>query len=272
MKPLRNKYKNRRGLAAPVSLLLILFSLTMVSTVAYSFSLSQIENRKQDLNLNAAELKNLDLEASISNNAWKPGSIMITTFSNYGGQFKVETTENHLQLNATMNTTVVTLYDNPTGRYIYELPSTVVGHYGRWFRGDERAIVNQTASLQAQVNVGAGDEFQELITRYRPTVSSSLGDLTGGRRVNKIRVYIINLNGSNALLTGGEFRVKATVDSVTVVTQNYDIDAAITSIKLSAELAGITDSVDIPITSGPSGSTIKYELVISNVILMEVIL
>jgi len=30
--------------------------------------------------------------------------------------------------------------------------------------------------------------------------------------------------------------------------------------------------VDIPITSGPSGSTIKYELVISNVILMEVIL
>jgi len=268
VKPLSNKYNNRRGLAAPVSLLLILFSLTMVSTVAYSFSLSQIENRKQDLNLNAAELKNLDLEASISNNAWKPGSIMITTFSNYGGQFKVETTENHLQLNATMNTTVVTLYDNPTGRYIYELP----GHYGRWFRGDERAIVNQTASLQAQVNVGAGDEFQELITRYRPTVSSSLGDLTGGRRVNKIRVYIINLNGSTALLVGGEFRVKATVDSVTVVTQNYDIDVAITSIKLSAALAGITDSVDIPIISGPSGSTIKYELVISNVILMEVIL
>ena len=272
MKPVRNIFKNRRGLAAPVSLLLILFALTMVSTVAYSYSLSQIENRKQDLNLNAAEIKNLELETSISNNVWQPGTIRIVSFSNYGGQFKVQPTGNNLQLNATMNTTVVNLFDSPTGRYIYELPSTLVGHYGRWFRGDERAIINQTASIQAQVSVGAGNEYQELITRYRPTVSSSIGDLSAGRRVNKIRIYIINLNSSTALQSSGEFHIKAAVEDVTIVTQSYDLDAAITNITLSANLAGITDHVDIPITAGPSGSTVQYELVISNVILTEVIL
>jgi len=272
VKPVRNNFRNRRGLAAPVSLLLILFALTMVSTVAYSYSLAQIENRKQDLNLNAAERKNLELETSISTTAWQPGAIRITSFSNYGGKLKIQPSGNNLQLNTTMNTTVVTLFDSSTGRCIYELPSTVVGHYGRWFRGDERAITNQTASVQAQVSVGAGTEYQELNTRYRPTVSSSLGELTVGRRVNKIRIYIINLNSSTSLQSSGEFHIKAAVEDVTIVTQRYDLDASITSITLTADLAGVTDSVEIPITPGPSGSTVHYELVISSVKLTEVII
>ena len=171
-----------------------------------------------------------------------------------------------------MDTTVVTLFDSPTGRYIYELPSTVVGHYGRWFRGDERAITNQTASVQAQVSVGAGSEYQELNTRYRPTVSSSIGDLEAGRRVNKIRIYIINLNSSTSLQSSGEFHIKSTAEDVTIVTQSYDLEASITSITLTADLSGVTDSVEILLTVGPSGSTIQYELVISNVKLTEVII
>lgn len=272
MKPVRNLIKNRRGLAAPVSLLLILFALTMVSSVTYSYGLSQIEKRKRDLNLKAAEIKNLELENTIGSNAWQPGSIKITAFSNYGGQFRLDPIGNNLQLNVTINTTVFTLYNSPTGKYVYELPSIEVSHYGRWFRGDERAIVNQTTSEISQVSVVIGDEHQELISRYRPTVSTSISDLIGGRRINKIRIYIINLNGSNAIQLEGEFYVKSIVKNVTVVTQDYDLDASISSITISANLAGVTDSIEIPITNGPLGSTIRYEFIISNIKLSEVIL
>jgi len=43
-------------------MLLILFSLTLVSTIAYTYSLNHLENRKEDLKLYAAEEKMLDVE------------------------------------------------------------------------------------------------------------------------------------------------------------------------------------------------------------------
>ena len=62
----------RHGLAASVSLLLILFSLTIVSTIAYSYALGAIGSRKQDLKLVAAEEKMLDIESAISAVVWSP--------------------------------------------------------------------------------------------------------------------------------------------------------------------------------------------------------
>jgi hypothetical protein len=77
-----------RGLAAPVSLLLIVFSLTMISTVAYNYALRQIDNRKEDLKLVAAEEKMLDLEEAITSTAWTPSGSRTLAFSDYGGQLR----------------------------------------------------------------------------------------------------------------------------------------------------------------------------------------
>ena len=196
---------------------------------------------------------------------WAPGSIRTISYSNYGGKLRVEPTENHLELNATLGDTKVTLIDSPTGRTAYELPSTVVGHLGRWLAGDERAIVNQTASTQTQASVGVGSQYQELYVRYRPQASSSTGDITGERRVNVIRIYIINLNSSSPLQTSGELYVKAECVSVTNSVQSYDLNASVSSVTISSELDGVTDSVEIPLTLGASGSTVRLETVISSV-------
>jgi hypothetical protein len=78
----------RKGLAAPVSLLLIVFSLTLVSTVAYNYALRQIDNRKEDLKLVAAEEKMLDLEEAITSTAWTPSGSRTLAFSDYGGRLR----------------------------------------------------------------------------------------------------------------------------------------------------------------------------------------
>ncbi|TEU11272.1 hypothetical protein E3J20_03065 [Candidatus Bathyarchaeota archaeon] len=262
---LKGIFDRRRGLAAPVSLLLILFSLTLVSTVAYNYAVRQIGNRKEDLKLVAAEEKMLGLEEAISFTAWSPGASKAVAFSDYGGQLRVEPGGSHLLVNLTMDGSTYTVFDSDTGRFIYELPSTVVGDLDRWLRGDQRVIVNQSTAYQALMRVETGSEYQELVGRYRPLVSSSLGDVSGGRRINNVRIYIVNLNASEAIQSGGEFHVKVTCENVTTVVNSYDLGVTVTTMDILADLDGVQRTVAVPITVGASGSTVRVEVVVCHV-------
>jgi hypothetical protein len=262
---LKGLFNRRRGLAAPVSLLLILFSLTLVSTVAYNYAVRQIGNRKEDLKLVAAEEKMLGLEEAISFTAWSPGASKAVAFSDYGGQLRVEPGGSHLLVNLTMDGSTYTVFDSDTGRFIYELPSTVVGDLDRWLRGDQRVIVNQSTAYQALMRVETGSEYQELVGRYRPLVSSSLGDVSGGRRINNVRIYIVNLNASEAIQSGGEFHVKVTCENVTTVVNSYDLGVTVTTMDILADLDGVQRTVAVPITVGASGSTVRVEVVVCHV-------
>ncbi len=258
-------FDRRRGLAAPVSLLLILFSLTLVSTVAYNYAVRQISNRKEDLKLVAAEEKMLGLEEAISFTAWSPGASKAVAFSDYGGQLRVEPGGSHLLVNLTMDGSTYTVFDSDTGRFIYELPSTIVGDLNRWLRGDQRVIVNQSTAYQSLMRVETGSEYQELVGRYRPLVSSSLGDVSGGRRINNVRIYIVNLNASEAIQSGGEFHVKVTCENVTTVVNSYDLGVTVTIMDILADLDGVQRTVAVPITVGASGSTVRVEVVVCHV-------
>jgi hypothetical protein len=262
---LKGLFNRRRGLAAPVSLLLILFSLTLVSTVAYNYAVRQIGNRKEDLKLVAAEEKMLGLEEAISFTAWSPGASKAVAFSDYGGQLRVEPGGSHLLVNLTMDGSTYTVFDSDTGRFIYELPSTVVGDLDRWLRGDQRVIVNQSTAYQALMRVETGSEYQELVGRYRPLVSSSLGDVSGGRRINNVRIYIVNLNASEAIQSGGEFHVKVTCENVTTLVNSYDLGVTVTTMDILADLDGVQRTVAVPITVGASGSTVRVEVVVCHV-------
>jgi len=255
----------RRGLAAPVSLLLIIFSLTLVSTVAYNYALRQIDARKEDLKLVAAEEKMLDLEEAITSTAWTPSGSRTLAFSDYGGQLRVETAANPLQINVTLGASNGTVYDSDTGRFIYELPSTILGHEGRWIRGDRRAVVNQSTAYQAQMNVVTGSEYQELVSRYRPLVSSSVGGLSTGRRINSVRIYVINLNASEGLASGGEFHVKVTCIDVTTSLITFNGTSSDTVMSVSVSLDGTTRTISVPISVGASGSSVRVEVVVSSV-------
>lgn len=261
----RENPNKRRGLAAPVSLLLIVFSLTLVSTVAYNYALRQIDARKQDLKLVAAEEKMLDLEEAITSTAWTPSGSRTLAFSDYGGQLRIETAANPLQINVTLGASNGTVYDSDTGRFIYELPSTTLGHEGRWLRGDRRVIVNQSTAYQAQMSVVTGSEHQELVSRYRPLVSSSVGGLSAGRRINHVRIYVINLNASEGITSGGEFHVKVTCIDVATSLATFNGTASDTVMSVSASLDGVTRTLSVPISVGASGSSVRVEVVVSSV-------
>jgi hypothetical protein len=266
----RKAPNTRRGLAAPVSLLLIVFSLTMVSTVAYNYALRQINQRKEDLKLVAAEEKMLDLEEAITSTAWTPSGSRTLAFSDYGGELRVEPAANPLQVNVTLGASSGTVYDSDTGRFLYELPSTIQGQAGKWIRGDRRAIVNQSTAYQAQMSVAIGSEYQELVSRYRPLVSSSVGGLSAGRRINNLRIYVINLNSSEALESGGEFHVKVTCVDVTTSLGSFNGTVSDTVMSVTANLDGATRTILVPISVGASGSSVRVEVVVSSVMIQGV--
>ena len=141
----------------------------------------------------------------------------------------------------------------------------ILGRVGRWLRGDRRAIVNRSTAYQAQMSVVTGSEYQELVSRYRPLVSSSVGGLSAGRRINYVRIYVINLDASEAIASGGEFHVKVTCIAVTTSLDTFNGTASDTVILVSASLHGETRTLSVPIGVGASGSSVRIEVVVSSV-------
>ncbi|MCW3991069.1 MAG: hypothetical protein NWE79_00020 [Candidatus Bathyarchaeota archaeon] len=250
------------GLATPVSMLIIFFSLTLVSTISYYYAVNRVDARKEDLKMIAAEEKMLDLEEAISSAAWSPGSARVKAFSDYGGELRIEPAENHLKINVTMGALSQVLFNSSTGRVLYELPLSSLNRVDSWLRGDQRSIVNRSSSYQAQVHFELGDQRQELRVGYRPLASSSLGGLVAGRRVNNVRIYIINLNGSEPFSSGGGFPLKVLCSGVSSRLHTYSLPPSVETIIITATLSGTEGTVEAPITSGPSGSTVRIEVLV----------
>jgi hypothetical protein len=255
----------RKGLVTPVSFILILFSLTIVSTIAYNYSLIQIKHRGEDLKIIAIEDKMLDLEEAISDISWSSGAARTLVFANYGGTFKVDNSSNHLELNITMDETDYTLFDSNIGGFLYELPSINVINYGKWIKGDSRVIVNQSSSYQASMKIEPSREKQELKAHYRPLIVSSVGSLSDERRLNIIRIYIINLNTSEGIYTSGEFRIKVDCSDVNSHLYNYILDSSETYMTFTVNLAGKLGNLIVPLTIGEAGSIVRLEVLTNQI-------
>jgi hypothetical protein len=115
------------------------------------------------------------------------------------------------------------------------------------------------------MSVVTGSEYQELVSRYRPLVSSSVGGLSAGRRINYVRIYVINLNASEVITSGGAFHVKITCIDVTTSLDTFNGTASDTVMSVSASLDGVTRTISVPISVGASGSSVRVEVVVSSV-------
>jgi hypothetical protein len=92
-----------------------------------------------------------------------------------------------------------------------------------------------------------------------------VGGLSAGRRINYVRIYVINLNASEGITSGGEFHVKITCIDVTTSLDTFNGTASDTVILVSVSLAGATRTIAVPITVGASGSSVRVEVVVSRV-------
>lgn len=257
--------KSKRGIAIPVTFLMLFASLTIVVTATYYFAVSKINTKSQDLKVSNAKQNMLWLETTVQSVVWSPGSYEIYAFSDCGGKLRVEPTAKRLMMNLTDASFHDVFFNSSIGRVVYELPPSEVSNDNVFLKGDKRVVLDQSSSTMAQLYITIGMTCQELILTYRPLVGSTVTEIDQPKPVNTMRIYIVNLNCSQIMTQQGNFRLKTTCTNVTSTWRSYDFPNPITSLTLKVALDGTNGTVSLPVSSNANGAVVNLETVICNI-------
>lgn len=257
---------SRRGIALPVTFLMLFVSLIILVTATYYFSITRISAKTLALKTIGTEQEMLSFEKVVNFVSWAPGAYEICEFGDFGGEFKVVPTARPLVLNITDNSSFYEVFFNGSvGKVLYELPPSEEALNDLFLRGDSRAIINQSSSTTTQLYISQGAEGYEITLSYRPLVSSTIIGLSDGKPVNSLRVYIINLNASESVTRLGAFRLKVSCLTVTSGLRSYNLTSPLTSISIKADLDGVINTVSLPISSNAQGAIVNLETIVCNV-------
>ncbi|MEM2916798.1 MAG: hypothetical protein QXN63_00370 [Candidatus Bathyarchaeia archaeon] len=259
-----------RGVAIPLTFLLLFVSLTLTVTITYYFAVAKVTSKTTQLKSSQSRVGMVSLSNDILSVAWAPSSSKIHFFDDYGGSLVARPAAQKLLINLTDNAEFSeVVFDAFVGKLVYQLASSESpSEY--FLAGDERVIVNNTASDLARIYVSAGAESQEITVWYRPYASSSLTGFEGGKPQNTIRIYIVTLGSSQAFTVSGSFKLKITCLNVTYATYTYNFSRSIASLELKAKVDNAQTTVSLPISSVAEGAVVRLEVLTCHICLQKV--
>jgi len=261
---------SKRGMAIPVTFLILFVSLSLIISLTYCLAVSRINSKSQLLKVSAAKQGMLYLEDSIASVAWSPGSSQVYSFDDCGGKFRVEPEAKSLLINLTDNSFYDVVFDSSVGKAVYELPSSESPADNLFLKGDNRVVINQSRFTMTQLYSSQGTESPEITLCYRPLVSSTEVGSSGGKPVNSLRIYIISLNPSQNITLQGNFYLEIACLNVTSSSRSYNFSYQITSLMVKVNFDGVTDEVSLPISSSAEGALVNVEIVTCDIRLQRV--
>jgi hypothetical protein len=262
-----NKWRrSRRALAIPATFMILFVSMLGVVSITYYFAVEKVNTRSTALQVSTAKQDMLSFEETLRSTLWQPGSARTFEFADSGGQVKVEPSVNSLIINVTDSGDVAaTVFNETVGQVVYELPYSESPDTGLFLKGDSRAIVNQSGSFVTQLYIRSGAEHVEILLRYRPTVSYTTTGLENGKTVTDIRIYVVNLNASDAISLFGKVPLKLSCVATQITTATYDLSYEPETLQVTSVLDGTAGRVSVPVSGTASGAVINLEMVLCNV-------
>lgn len=258
-------WESQRGIAVPVTFLMLFVSLTLIISATYYFAVTKINSSSQGLKVSAAKQRMLSLVDTIQSIAWSPGSYEISEFEDLGGNFKVYPTAKRLVMNLTDNSFYDVFFNNSIGKVVYELPASEDSNDNVFLRGDNRAVVNQSWATMTQLYIRIGATSPEITLSYRPLAGSTVVEPNNEKPTNNLRIYVINLNSSQVMTLQGNFRLKTMCINVTSTWKNYNFTYPLAAVTLKVNLDGAVGTVSMPISSNENGALVNLETVICNI-------
>ena len=267
----KNFRSSRKAIALPVTFLMLFVSLIILITATYYFSVTRISAKTLALKTTGVEQEMLSLEKIVKFVSWSPGAYEIFEFGDFGGEFKILPTAKPLILNITDNSSFYNVFFNSSvGKGTYILPPSEEAFGTLFLKGDNRAIVNQSLATATQLQISEGIGYYELTLSYRPLASVIVTGTSGGKPVNSLRIYVINLNSSESIARLGAFRLKVSCQDVTSTSQTYNFTSPLSSLLVKANLDGAINEVSFPIASNAEGAIVNLETMICNVKIEDV--
>ncbi len=257
---------SQKGIALPVTFLMLFVSLIVLITATYYFSITRISAKTLALKTAGVQQEMLSLEKVVKFVSWSPGAYEIYEFGDFGGKFKVMPTERSLILNITDGSAFSNVFFNSSvGRVLYEMAPSEEAFDDVFLKGDSRVVVSQSSSTMTQLYISQGIQFYELTLSYRPSAATVETGVIGGKPENSIRVYLISLNASENIVRFGIFRLKISCLNVASTLQTYNFTSPLASLSIIANLDGVVDEVSLPISSNDQGAIVKLETIVCSI-------
>jgi hypothetical protein len=258
---LKGFLKSKRALAIPVTYLLLFVSLMAIISMTYSFAVVKINSRGALLKASVAKQNMQFLDDAVHSVAWSFSASEVVYMDNCGGIFKTENTAKNLALNFTDEQTFYSvLFKSPVGRMYYKLADSEFNEDGSYIRGDDRAVINQTAFTMTQLYVMTADDAKQLVLSYRPLATAAAIGTSGGKPLNLIRINVINVNSSANLSQQEKFYLKVTSVNVTTTKTRYEFNQSVSSLAIKSVFDGKETTVWLPISSISDGVVVDVEV------------
>jgi len=261
---------SKRGMAIPVTFLILFVSLSLIISLTYYLAVSRINSKSQLLKVSAAKQGMLYLEDSIASVAWSPGSSQVYSFDDCGGKLRVEPGAKGLLINLTVDSFYDVVFNSPVGKAVYELPPSESPADNLFSKGDSRVVINQSRFTMTQLYSSQGAESPEITLCYRPLVSSTEVGSSDGKPVNSLRIYIISLSSSQNVTLEGNFYLEIACLNVTSSSRSYNFSYQVNSLLVKVNFDGATGEVSLPISSNAEGALVNVEIVTCDIRLQRV--
>ncbi len=259
-------WRSRRAFAIPVTFLILLVSMLGLVSITYYFAVEKVNTRSTSLKIATARQDMLSFDETLLQVLWQPGSARTFEFGDSGGEVNVQPSTNSLILNVTDNRDITaTIFNDTIGQVVYELPYSESPDTGLFLKGDSRKITNQSGSVITQLSIRSGAQHAEILLRYRPTVSYTAAGIESDKAVNNVRIYVVNLNSSEAIALSGKLPLKMSCVATQIITTTYTLSYEPETLLITAILDGASGQVSIPVSSTASGAIINVEIVLCNV-------
>jgi len=263
--------QSKKAFAIPVTYLILFVSLMAIISITYSFAIVKISARGALLKAYVAKQNMQVLDDAVRSVAWSFGASEVVYMDDCGGIFQTEPTAKGLLINFTDEQSFYDIvFNSSVGKVFYELEPSESSYDGLFVRGDDTAIINQSAFTMTQVYFATGDDAKELALCYRPSTTAAPIGTSNGKPLNLIRIHIINLNSSQNLMLREKFYLKVTSVNVTTTTSQYEFNQSVSSLALKAVFDGTLSTVWLPISSNTSGAFVNVEIVVCNVKIQRV--
>jgi hypothetical protein len=256
----------KKALAIPATFLILFVSLLGVISITYYFAVERVNAGSQALKVSMAKQNMNSLDENVLSVLWQPGSSQIMEFGDCGGTLNVQSSSNLLIINITDNVEIAdTLFNANVGQTIYELPYSESADTGLFLKGDSRVILNQSGPPVTQLQIRSGTERAEILLRYRLVTSSTTSGEESNQTINDLRIYIVNLNGSQNIGLMGEVPLRISCSNVEKTVKTYNVTYQTTALAVAAILGGTQGQITVPISSDTNGAIINVELVVCKV-------
>ena len=253
---------SRRALAVPMTFLILFVTTLGLISATYYFSVERVNAQSQNLKVSTARQNFAELDDGVMAVVWQPGAARKFEVSDSAGRLNVQPTANPVIIAVADGRDVnQTVFSQAIGQVTYELPYADSPDTGTYLKGDGRTFTNQTGGSITQLCIRNGVERAEILLRYRPAVSCAVTGEEDGKAVNDLRIYVVNLNGSDAVALMGKVPLRLSCESTHVDLFRHSLSYGPEVLQVSSTIDGENGVAYVPISSTVQGAIVNVSVV-----------